>query len=99
MSDKAKTEMIASVSGTHTMQVDADKYQAMREAILQALPPAAPGLTAAEMMEAVLPLLPDTLFLGGAKAGWWMKGVQLDLEARKSITRETSKPLRFHKIG
>lgn len=99
MSDKAKTEMIASVSGTHTMQVDADKYQAMRDAILQVLPSAEPGLTAAEMMAAVLPLLPDTLFPGGAKAGWWMKGVQLDLEARKAITRESTKPLRFHKIG
>ncbi len=61
MSDKAKTETIASVSGSHIMRVDADNYQAMREAILQVLPPAAPGLTAAEMMEAVLPLLPATL--------------------------------------
>jgi hypothetical protein len=30
------------------------------------------------------------------KVGWWMKTVQLDLEARKIVLREKSKPLRWH---
>jgi hypothetical protein len=97
MSDKV--DMVASVSSGHTIRVDADKYEAMRRAILEALPPGSPGLTAAEMKARVLPVLPETLFPGGAKAGWWMKGVQLDLEARRIIARDNSKPLRFHRIG
>lgn len=76
--------------------VDAVKYEAMKQALLQVLPHRAPGLTGAEMFEAVLPVLPDDQFPGGAKAGWWVKCVQLDLEAQNIIVRETSKPLRWH---
>jgi len=79
------------------IRVDADKYEAMRTAYLKVLPRAAPGLTAAEIKARILPLLPDALFPKGAKAGWWMKGVQLDLEAKSVIVREATKPLRWHK--
>jgi hypothetical protein len=80
------------------VRVDADKYQAMREAILAVLPATAPGLTVAEAKARLLPLLPQTLFPGGAKAGWWLKGVQLDLEAKDLITRVNTKPLRLHRL-
>ncbi|MFM8560918.1 MAG: DUF6958 family protein, partial [Solirubrobacterales bacterium] len=34
----------------------------------------------------------------GAKAGWWQKTVQLDLEARGALVRNPeSKPLRWHR--
>jgi hypothetical protein len=78
-------------------RVDATKYAAMREAYLSVLPAAAPGSTAAEIMAGVLPLLPESLFPGGAKAGWWLACVQLDLEARGLVKRIVSKPLRFHR--
>ena len=61
------------------------------------LPPAAPGLTVAEAKERLLPLLPQDLFPEGAKAGWWLKAAQLDLEAKGTIEREATKPLRLHK--
>jgi hypothetical protein len=93
-----KVEMLNVVSPGHVMRVDADKYEAMKTAFLKALPKKAPGLTGAEIRERVLPLLPDDLFPGGAKAGWWMKGVQLDLEARRIIAREQTKPLRWRKL-
>lgn len=32
--------------------------------------------------------LPESLFPGGAKAGWWTKAVQLDLEAKGLIAGE-----------
>jgi hypothetical protein len=99
MSGNSKTEMIASVSSGHTIRVDRDKYEAVRRAILDALPDGAPGLTAADLKARILPNLPETLFPGGSKVGWWMKGVQLDLEARRIIAREDAKPLRFHKIA
>ena len=77
--------------------VDAAMYRAMRAALLQVLPAAAPGLTVAEMQDAVGTHLPEKLFPGGARAGWWAKAVQLDLEAKGVIARETSKPLRLHR--
>jgi len=80
------------------IRVDADKYQAMRDAILAVLPASAPGLTVAEAKARLLPLLPEALFPGGAKAGWWLKGVQLDLEAKKLIAREDTKPLRLRRL-
>jgi len=81
----------------HVQRVDRAKYEAMRDALLKALPSGPPGLTVAEVKERVLPLLPDALFPGGDKAGWWLKAAQLDLEAKDVIRREATKPLRLHK--
>jgi hypothetical protein len=79
--------------------VDAGMYTAMREALLEVLPAAAPGLTEGQMRLAVLPKLPEALFPGGERAGWWAKAVQLDLEAKAIIARETSRPLRWHRAA
>ena len=78
-------------------RVDAAKYHAMRAALLAVLPAATPGLTVAEAKARLVPLLPEALFPGGATAGWWLKCVQLDLEAKGVIAREQSKPLRLHR--
>lgn len=78
-------------------RVDADKYEAMKRAYLKILPKTSPGLTLAEVRERVVAHLPDELFPGGAKAGWWAKAVQLDLEAKGIITRENTKPIHMHK--
>jgi len=68
---------------------------AMRAALISALPTDQPGLTFAEAREALLPNLPDDLFPGGAKAGWWLKAVQLDLEAKGLIQRAQGKAVRL----
>ena len=81
----------------YTSTLEAGKYHAMRNALLRALPASPPGLTQAEMFQAVLPYLPEELFPGGTKVGWWVKAVQLDLEAKGMLLREQSKPLRWHK--
>ena len=80
----------------YTVTIDAAKYDAMRKAILAALPIGAPGLTQAEIRQAVLEHLPEELFPKGAKAAWWAKMVQLDLEAKGIVVRESTKPLRWH---
>ena len=85
-------------SPNRSVRVDADKYHAMRKAILAVLPAETPGLTVAEVKARLLPLLSETLFPGGAKAGWWLKGVQLDLEAKGLIAREDTKPLRLRRL-
>ena len=81
-----------------TTRVDAGKYAAMRSALLKALPGKAPGLTQAELFKAVLRHLPREHFPGGAKASWWAKTVQLDLEAKGLVAREATKPLRWHRV-
>ena len=78
-------------------RVDADKYNVMKRAMLKVLPTETPGMTAAELGAAILSHLRDDLFVQGAKAGWWKKAVQLDLEAKGVIAREPTKPLRWHK--
>jgi len=93
-----RVEMLSISSPGHVVRVDKAKYDAMKAALLAVVPQQAPGLTVAEVKAGVLPRLPDDLFPGGAKAGWWLKGVQLDLEARGVIARENVKPLRLHKI-
>ena len=77
-------------------RVDRAKYEAMRAALLAVLPTSSPGLTVAEAKDALLSKLPEALFPGGEKAGWWLKAAQLDLEAKGVIARETCKPLRLH---
>lgn len=83
----------------HRYRVQADKYHDMRAALLAVLPVAAPGLTPAEAIAAARPLLSPALFPGGEKAGWWMKCVQLDLEAKGVIARATKPPVRLWKTG
>ena len=79
-------------------RVDRAKYQAMRKALLAALPEEAPGLTVPDAKEALLPLLPDDLFPQGATAGWWLKAVQLDLEAKGVIRRAPRKPVHLYRL-
>jgi hypothetical protein len=78
-------------------RVDADKFGAMKTAILNVIPDGPPGLTVAELKARALPHLPEALFPGGAKAGWWVKSVQLDLEAKGEIARTNTSPLRLHR--
>ena len=82
----------------YTSRVNAAKYTAMRRALLRVLPSQAPGMAQAQMFEAVKGHLPEQVFPGGAKAGWWKKAVQLDLEAKRLVVRELTKPLRWHKV-
>jgi len=79
-----------------TSRVNAAKYEAMKQAMLAVLPSEAPGLTQDEIREAVSAHLPDDLYPGGATSGWWAKTVQLDLEAKGTVIRESTRPLRWH---
>jgi hypothetical protein len=81
----------------HVTRVDADMYEAAKRAFLKVLPETSPGLTEAHIRERVVAHLPEKLFPGGAKAGWWTKAVQLDLEAKGLVARERAKPLRWRK--
>ncbi len=79
-------------------RVDAAKFAEMKRAILASLPDAPPGLTPASLIEAVKPQLDQGLFPGGETAGWWVKAVQLDLEAKKIIARAPKAPVRLWRV-
>ncbi len=91
--DKLKIENVLQPGKTYS--VDADKFEAMKTALLKVVPPSPPGLTPAEIQKAVLPHLPQDLFPGGEKVGWWMKAVQLDQEAKNAIARSQKPPVRL----
>lgn len=82
----------------HVQRVDRAKYMAMRDALVAALPAGSPGITVADAKAALLPTLPEDLYPGGAKAGWWLKAVQLDLEAKGLIKRGTTSPVRLFRV-
>lgn len=94
--DKIQIENINSPG--QTQRVDRAKYEAMREALLAVLPSTSPGLKVPDAKAALLPLLPDELFPAGDKAGWWLKAVQLDLEAKGIIRRALSTPVQLFRV-
>lgn len=83
----------------YTHSVDAAHYEAMKKVLLQVLPTSGPGLTQSEMWEKAAAVADKTLFPDRGKVGWWMKSVQLDLEAKKVIVRDKdAKPLRWRRM-
>ncbi|MFZ4601588.1 MAG: DUF6958 family protein [Caulobacterales bacterium] len=92
-------EIENAVSPGRTHRVNRAKYMAMREALLDVLPTEPPGMIVADAKAALLPLLPENLFPGGDKAGWWLKAVQLDLEAKQVIARGPKAPVRLYQTA
>ncbi len=79
-------------------RVNARKHQAAETALLSILLRGPPGLTQKEMLQAMKTAVPEDLFPGGSTAGWWAKTVHLNLEAKKLLVREKTKPLRWHRV-
>jgi hypothetical protein len=79
-----------------THRVDAAKYKVAREAMLKLLPKRAPGMTQSEMSAAMRKALQGATF-PGTTSSWWMKTVQLDLEAKGLVVRDKTKPLTWRK--
>ena len=94
--DKKMAVENANVPGKLT-NVSAIKYQDMKAAFMQILPDSSPGLTQKEIQQQVKAHLPEQSFPQSATSGWWAKTVQLDLEAKGLVVRETCKPLRWHR--
>ena len=79
----------------HKVNLNAEKYGAMKTAMMTVL--TAEPITYAAIKAGVLPLLPEEHFPGGATSGWWIKSVQLDLEAKGELVRHQTKPLSWSK--
>ncbi len=78
-------------------RVNRAKFEAMDRALMTVLPADPPGLSFAELKQAIQAELDQTLFPGGEKAGWWMKSVQLNHEFQGIVKRTKGSPLRFFK--
>ncbi len=96
MADKIEIENVGQPGKTY--RVDAARFAAVREAVLETLPDAAPGMAVADLIAGVKGRLSQDLFPGGEKAGWWVKAVQLDLEAKRVIGRADKPPVRLYRL-
>lgn len=95
MTDKIEVQNVGQPGKTY--RVDAAKYAEMRKAVLAVTPDQPPGITPGAIIEAVKPHLSQALFPGGETAGWWVKCVQLDLEAKGILRRAPKAPVRLHR--
>jgi len=76
--------------------VQKDKYDEVKRVLKKLMPRKSPGLTQNEMADLVRENVSVEIFEDKNKSGWWMKTVQLDLEARTVIVREKTKPTRWY---
>jgi hypothetical protein len=76
--------------------VHKDKYDEVKRVMKTYMPTRSPGVTQDEMASLVIERVSEAVFDDKSKAGWWMKTVQLDLEARQVVVREKTKPARWH---
>jgi hypothetical protein len=102
MTSVKKPAKIPVSNANHPEQIrnlDAVKYDAVKIALLKVLPKKSPGLTQIQLRGETSYHLPEHLFPNGEKSSWWIRSVQLDLEAKGIIVREQNvHPLRWHKV-
>ena len=82
-------------SPDHKVTLNAAKYGVMYAAMMAVL--SSTPMTYAQIKAGVLPRLSSDHFPEGKTAGWWIKAVQLDQEAKGSIIRNKTKPLSWSK--
>lgn len=76
--------------------VDATKYTAMKGAMPTAI--SETPMTAAQIKDAAKAHFPETLFPGVATSDWWIRCVQLDLDAKGMLIKHATKPLGWSTI-
>jgi len=77
------------------VKLNAAKYGAMYDSMMAVI--GAEPMTYAAIKAGVLPILSQEHFPEGKTSGWWIKAVQLDLEAKGVLLRHKSKPLTWSK--
>jgi hypothetical protein len=99
MEMKMREEMIevfnVNIPGVSS-RVRRDKYEEVKRVLNTYMPEMPPGLTQEEMASLVMEKVSRDVFEDAAKAPWWMKTVQLDLEEREVLVREKTRPTRWH---
>lgn len=76
--------------------VRSDKYLMVRQAVLEKLPVSGPGRTSEDLVAALAPQLPLSLFPTFASVRWFLTAVRIDLEARGLVSRVgRTRPARY----
>lgn len=73
--------------GVGGARVNRARYEAMRKALLKAVPEGKDGIAFRELPNAVKVHLPGGELPGGGSIGWYVTTVKLDLEARGILER------------
>jgi len=79
--------------GARGPSLQGDKYREMRDAIFQVLAAHSDGIELSSLLEAVKPLLSETVYEPGSLTTWYCVNVELDLEARGQIERDQAELL------
>ena len=95
-SKKEKIEVFNINNPGKSSFVQKDRYEEVKRILKEFMPNKSPGMNQDEMAILVIEKVSGTIFDNKTKAGWWMKTVQLDLEARKVMFREKTKPIRWY---
>jgi hypothetical protein len=97
-SERRVTTLNANQSGPGPT-ISEDRYNAVRDALLEVVPFADRGVAIPELPSLIEPMLPKPLFRG-TSISWYVTTVKLDLEARELIERVPgSKPQRVRRKG
>lgn len=77
-----------------------EKYEAVRQAILAMLPAGGEGITWSALADMIAPYLPESLFRHMGTVRWYVRAVQIDLEAGGIIERVPgSQPPRLRRLA
>jgi hypothetical protein len=79
----------------YVFTMEARRYEAVRRALMKAIPRKAPGVTRTELKKAIHSSVPASLFPRSSQVDMWMKCVEEDLEDRGVVQRVTARPERF----
>jgi hypothetical protein len=74
-------------AGKQGVRIARDRYDAMREAILEQVPRRKLGVAWKDLPGLVRPLLPRAVYGPGVSVTWYCVVVKLDLEARGQLVR------------
>lgn len=91
----AKIEVENVNAPDHKVTLNAEKYGAMYAAMMAVI--GAEPMTYAAIKDGILPVLSEKYYPEGKTSGWWIKAVQLDLEAKGTIIGHKTKPLSWSK--
>jgi hypothetical protein len=95
MSHKAPTR-----NGRSKVFIMPEKYEAVRQAILAMLPAGGEGMTWDALAEMISPYLPENVFRYRGTVRWYVRAVQMDLEAEGVIEQVPgSKPPRVRRLA
>ena len=79
----------------HKVKLNAEKYGVIYNELMAVI--GAKQMSYAAIKEGVLPILSQVHFPASKTSGWWIKAVQLDLEAKGVGVQHNSKPLTWSK--